>query len=124
VARARTTVPEPVAAGGSVAEIRERAAVRGEIERNALPDFLRFVRHLDNSGVGYEITSTTTLKIAHGLGRRHKGWFFTMNARSAGAPVIAEVRSDHASFDASVQDTHLQLISNSANASTVKVAVF
>ena len=124
MARARTAVREPTSAGVGAADIRERQAVRDAIERNALPGFLRFAKHLDNGGDGYPITSAATLKIPHGLGRRHKGWFFTTNARSAGAPVISEVRSDHASFDASVQDTHLQLISNSANEATVKVAVF
>lgn len=120
----RATVANPVAGGATIADTRERAAVRETFDRNALPEFLRFAKHLDNGGAGYEITNASTLKLAHGLGRPHKGCILTMNARSAGAPLISEVRSDHVSYDATVAKTHVQLISNSANAATVKVMVF
>ena len=124
MARAKTTVREPVAGGAGVADTRERAALRQALEDNALPSFLKFVRHLDNSGSGYTVSNAAVLTIPHGLGRRHKGAWFTMKEVSAGTPSIDFLRSDHASFTASLQDTHVQIISDSASAATVKVAVF
>lgn len=124
MARARTAVREPVAAGQGIADVRERQEVRAAIERNAPPEFLRFVRHLDNGGSGYTVSSAAVLTIAHGLGRRHKGAWFTLREITAGTPSIEFLHADHASFDDSLRDTHVQIISDSASEATVKVAVF
>jgi len=124
MARGAKPVGTPVAAAQSIADVRERQAQREASAANALPAFLRALKHLDNGGDGYVITSAAVLTVPHGLGRPHVGVIFTREAKEAGSPVVKEMRSDHASFDAAKAATHIQLISNSVNEVTIKLAVF
>jgi hypothetical protein len=124
MSRARTTVQEPVAGGTGVSDVRERQAQREATERYASPEWLKFTKLLDNAGAGYPIDSGAALTIAHGLGRRHKGAWLASCEVSVGTATVNVLRSDHASFDSSLIDTHVQLVSDSADEATVKVVVF
>lgn len=75
-----------------------------------LPEWVRGSKILDNDGDGYTTSSGGEAKIAHGLGRPHRGWFLVSVTRAGAGPSnpAREVFEDTAP-DLSLTDTHLQL---------------
>lgn len=61
---------------------RDDATERGLAR--VLPEWLRGSKLLDNDGEHYTTSSGTEIKIEHGLGRQHRG-FFLVNKRFTGA---------------------------------------
>lgn len=120
---ARPVLLEPKAGGAGVADARLRQSIQELVDR-VLPTWLRGSRLLDNGGAGYEITSGAILTIPHLLGRAHRGAAIVSKRVSAGSPDVAELRSDHASFNAALASTHVQFRSDAADAATIQVLVW
>lgn len=121
---ARNVVREPVAAGSSISDVRQRQATQEAFDR-ALPSWLRSARLLDNGGAGYAITPGTPLQIAHKLERQHKGWFllsFQVPGAPGGAPSVWELVATSTGYSAAISGTHIQL--DASEACTVKLGVF
>lgn len=103
------TVYEQPSAGISPNQTRSDDALRRMLER-VIPEWARGSKLLNNGGEHYTTSSNAEIKIAHGLGRRHRGWFivspkYLSGSSSNGARDVFEDASD----TAAIRDTHLQL---------------
>jgi hypothetical protein len=104
------SVHEYANAGLSPENTREQDALKRMLDR-LLPEWVRGSKILDNDGEHFTSSSGGEIRVAHGLGRQHRGWFpinkqfFPGTASSNGERGVWEDQDP----DLSLVDTHLQL---------------